>query len=93
MAGIRDLGKKAGKNLSVRGLPPCFHVSFGEPEEATDYRTYTRRDAAAHDRFWEALQENGVRIVPEGTWFVSAALTEQDVAFTLQAVERALAAV
>jgi glutamate-1-semialdehyde 2,1-aminomutase len=93
MAGIRELGRKAGKKLSVRGLPPCFHVSFGEPEEAVDYRTYTRRDAAAHDRFWEALQENGVRIVPEGTWFVSAAHTEEDVGRTLEAVSRALEAV
>jgi glutamate-1-semialdehyde 2,1-aminomutase len=93
MAGIRELGRKAGKKLSVRGLPPCFHVSFGEPEEAVDYRTYTRRDAAAHDRFWEALQDHGVRIVPEGTWFVSAAHTEEDVARTLEAVERSLEAV
>jgi len=93
MAGIRDLGRKAGKRLSVRGLPPCFHVSFGEPEEATDYRTYQRRDAAAHDRFWEALQDRGVRSIPEGTWFVSAAHTDEDVALTLEAAAQALAAV
>ncbi len=90
MAGLRDLGRKAGKKLSVRGLPPCFHVSFGEPEEPVDYRTYARRDAAAHDRFWVALQENGVRIVPEGTWFVSAAHTDEDVDRTLEAAAKAL---
>jgi glutamate-1-semialdehyde 2,1-aminomutase len=93
MQGIRALGEKAGKPLSVRGLPPCLHVSFGDPEPPVDYRTYLRRDAAAHDRFWEALQERGVRIVPEGTWFVSAAHTEEDVARTLEAVEQALKAV
>jgi len=92
MKGIRELGARSGKKLSVRGLPPCIHVSFGEPEEATDYRTYARRDVAAHDRFWEALQDRGVRIVPEGTWFVSAAHREEDVAQTLDAVAQALTA-
>jgi glutamate-1-semialdehyde 2,1-aminomutase len=90
MKGIRELGLKAGKRVSVRGLPACLHVSFGEPEEAVDYRTYSRRDAAAQDRFWEGLQDAGVRIVPEGTWFVSAAHTEEDIARTLEAVEAAL---
>jgi glutamate-1-semialdehyde 2,1-aminomutase len=93
MKGIEGLGRRAGKRVSVRGLPPCFHVSFGEPEESTDYRTYARRDAAAQDRFWSALQDAGVRIVPEGTWFVSAAHTEEDVAVTLKAAEAALGAV
>ncbi|MBI3856653.1 MAG: aspartate aminotransferase family protein [Planctomycetes bacterium] len=93
MKGIRELGLKAGKRVSVRGLPPCLHVSFGEPEEVVDYRTYSRRDAAAQDHFWEALQDAGVRIVPEGTWFVSAAHSEEDVARTLEAVSVALRAV
>jgi glutamate-1-semialdehyde 2,1-aminomutase len=88
--GIRELGSRSGKKVSVRGLPACVHVSFGEPEEVVDYRTYARRDAAAQDRFWEALQDGGVRIVPEGTWFVSAAHTEEDIARTLETVERAL---
>jgi glutamate-1-semialdehyde 2,1-aminomutase len=92
MAGIAELGRKAGKRLSIRGLPPCFHVSFGEEGEVTDYRSYARRDAAAQDRFWEALQDRGVRIVPEGTWFVSTAHTEGDVEETLRAVEEALRA-
>jgi glutamate-1-semialdehyde 2,1-aminomutase len=93
MSGIATLAAQAGKQVSVRGLPPCFHVSFGEPGEVVDYRSYTRRDAAAHDRFWEALQEGGVRIVPEGTWFVSAAHTEKDVEETLGVVAQALRAV
>jgi glutamate-1-semialdehyde 2,1-aminomutase len=93
MAGIRGLGRKAGKPIRVRGLPPCFNTSFGGPEEARDYRDHAARDAAAHDRFWEALQDRGIRIVPEGTWFVSAAHTEPDVAETLEAVGQALGAV
>ena len=84
------IARLAGARASVRGLPACFHVSFGEPEEAADYRTWARRDVAAHDRFWSSLQDQGVRIIPEGTWFVSAAHSDADVESTLEAVERAL---
>jgi len=90
MDGLSSLAARAGVRASVRGLPPCFHVSFGEPEEATDYRTWARRDVAAHDRFWSSLQEQGIRTIPEGTWFVSAAHTDDDVEQTLRAVEHAL---
>ncbi len=90
MAGLRELGSKAAKPLRVRGCPPCFNTSFGGPEEVRDYRDHLGRDAAAHDRFWEALQDGGVRIIPEGTWFVSAAHTEDDIARSLEVAERAL---
>jgi glutamate-1-semialdehyde 2,1-aminomutase len=80
------------KGLTVRGLPSCLYVSAGDATEAVDYRSFAARDVAAHDRFWEALQEEGVRTIPEGTWFVSAAHTEEDVEFSLAAAGRALTA-
>ena len=55
-----------------------------------DYRSWLRRDTAAYDRFWSALQEQGIRTVPEGTWFVSAAHTAEDVQQTLNAARTAL---
>ena len=93
MKGISDRAAKAGKKVSVRGLPPCINVSFGETGEVVDYRTFAARDVGAHDRFWAALQDRGVRVVPEGTWFVSAAHTESDVEASLKAVEEALKSV
>lgn len=93
MEGIEALGRKAGKPVRVRGLPPCFNVSFGGPDDVADYRAHALRDAAAQDRFWEALQERGVRTVPEGTWFVSAAHTAEDVEASLKAAAQALESV
>jgi glutamate-1-semialdehyde 2,1-aminomutase len=84
--GIGVAMRKASKQARIRGAGAVFHVSFNEPMEATDYRTYTKRDAAAATRFWTALQDRGVRITPEGLWFVSTAITEADVAATLDAV-------
>jgi glutamate-1-semialdehyde 2,1-aminomutase len=89
---MEGIAARLGSRGAVRGLPPCFHVSFGGPADVTDYRSWAGRDVAAHDRFWEALQDRGIRTVPEGTWFVSAAHTEEDVARTLAAVDEALRA-
>jgi glutamate-1-semialdehyde 2,1-aminomutase len=90
MEGIQAAAKKSGRNISIRGLPPCLNVSFGERGDVTDYRTFATRDVAMHERFWEQLHEAGVRTIPEGTWFVSAAHTDEDVAQSLEVVEQVL---
>ncbi|HYG75168.1 MAG TPA: aspartate aminotransferase family protein [Planctomycetota bacterium] len=90
MKGIEELAQQAGRAVSVRGVPPAFNVSFGECEAVTDYRSFLKRDVPAHERFWEALHNRGVRTIPEGTWFVSAAHTDEDVERSLAAVAAAL---
>jgi len=88
--GVRELGVKGGKEVHVRGVGPVLHVSFSEPVEVVDYRTFAQRDQEAPVRFWLALQERGIRTTPEGLWFVSTALTEADVEKTLAAVAESL---
>lgn len=93
MAGIRDAGRRTGKDVHVRGVGTVFFVSFGDREEVVDYRTSLSRDREAYGRFWSGLQERGVRAIPEGLWFVSTAHTERDIDETLAAVEEAIQAV
>ncbi|HQE27351.1 MAG TPA: aspartate aminotransferase family protein [Phycisphaerae bacterium] len=90
MDGIREAGRRAGKDVHVRGVGTVFHVSFNDKEEIVDYRTSLGKDAAAYDRFWLALQDRGIRTVPGGLWFVSTAHTPQDVQQTLDAVAEAI---
>jgi glutamate-1-semialdehyde 2,1-aminomutase len=90
MEGIREAGRASGKDVHVRGVPTVFHVSFNDPVEIVDYRSFAQRDTQAYERFWSALQERGVRSVPGGLWFVSTAHTEQDVDQTLAAVSEAI---
>ncbi|MCI0435250.1 MAG: aspartate aminotransferase family protein [Gemmatimonadetes bacterium] len=93
IAGIRDAAAAKGRDVHVRGVPTAFHVTFNDPVEFVDYRTFARRDVEASQRFWSALQERGVRTVPEGLWFVSTAHSEADVERTLSAVAEAMEAV
>ncbi len=90
MAGIEKAGKKAGKRISIRGVPPAFYVSFNEPGPVTDYRSLALRDKEAYTRFWLGLQNRGVRTIPDGLWFVSTAHTQKDIDKTLKAVAEAL---
>ena len=90
MTGIREEAKRAGKNVHIRGVGTVFFVSFNDREEIVDYRTSLGRDREAYTRFWLALQERGVRTIPDGLWFVSTAHTQQDVEQTLTAVAEAI---
>ena len=94
MAGIKEIAEKSSFSIAVRGLPPTFHVSFlpEGAEEVVDYRTATQTDTNLTRQLWIELQERGVRVTPDGLWFVSTAHTAQDVEQTLAAVADALAA-
>ena len=90
IAGIKDAGNKAGKDVHVRGVGTVFHVSFNDAEEIVDGRTFGLRDTEAATRFWLGLQERGIRTIPEGLWFVSTAHTQEDVTRTLSVVTEAM---
>ncbi len=93
MEGIRNLTSQSSLPLTVRGTAPVFHLSF-VPENAepvVDYRTALQTDAALTQTFWIELQQRGIRVTPEGLWFVSTAHTQDDIDKTLEAVKDALA--
>ena len=91
MDGLRELARKHGNTLLIQGLPGVFNTAFTERDEITDYRDYARHtDAACLRLFLKVLQDHGVRVTARGTWFLSTAHTDQDVADTLAAAEVAL---
>jgi glutamate-1-semialdehyde 2,1-aminomutase len=73
MEGLRGAG------LHVQGPGPMFQAGFtplGRVRNADDAGTYHRPRYAA---FVTALQSRGVRVIPRGLWYVSAAHTEDDI--------------
>jgi glutamate-1-semialdehyde 2,1-aminomutase len=89
MNGIAAAGRRAGADLQVTGLPAAFHTCFTR-SPIHDYATYSTANQKQLGLFLSALLESGVRPTSRGTWFVSASHTDEDVASTLEAVERAL---
>ena len=89
MEGITALLEKTGTKAQVVGEPPLFDVFFTE-KEVRDYRTLTRVDNVAQAKFNASLAARGI-LKGGNKYYVSLAHTDEDVAFTLNAVEESLA--
>ncbi len=86
MKGIRDLATKEGIPVLINGVGTAFHVGFTSRGAMRDYRDTLDCDVKARDKFIEALLAEGVYLLPDGRWYVSAAHSEADVEATLKAV-------
>jgi len=98
MHGFRNIARRLEIPLIVQGHPSVFYVGFpkiGQPDlaEVVDYRTSLRADQALYDAFVCALSERGVRVIPRGNWFLSAAHTQVEIDATLKAAEEAMSEV
>jgi glutamate-1-semialdehyde 2,1-aminomutase len=89
MDGVAEIAARCGVNLQVSGLPSAFHTCFAD-HPIHDYVTYMRADHKRLGSFLGELLACGVRPTSRGTWFVSAAHSDHDVASTLEAVQRSL---
>lgn len=91
MSGLRDLAATAGINLKVQGYGTCFNTFFSDTDAVHDYQSYRLTDLARQQAFLAALVARGVRPTSRGTWFVSTAHADTDVAETLAIAKEALA--
>lgn len=91
ITGLREAFAEFDVLAEVVGYPAVFHVRFG-PAGPVDFRSALLADRARYGDFAAALLSSGVRILPRGTWFVSAAHGPEQVDDTLQAVREVLAA-
>ncbi|RJP21960.1 MAG: aspartate aminotransferase family protein [Candidatus Omnitrophota bacterium] len=93
MQELEEIAERTFLPLMIRGVPPVFHVSFlpKDAKPVVDYRSAQQTDFALTRQFWMELQNHGVRVTPEGLWFVSTAHREQDVDQTLAAVVEVIA--
>ena len=91
MNGLREIFTRHNLVFEIVGYPSVFNVRF-DLQGPTDYRSAMKANRAMYLDFAFELLQRGVRILPRGTWFVSAAHTDTDIAQTLAKVEEALTA-
>jgi glutamate-1-semialdehyde 2,1-aminomutase len=89
MEGLRQLFTKHGINHEIVGYPAVFNVRF-DLQGPTDYRSAMKANRAKYLDFAFELLQRGVRILPRGTWFLSSAHTDSDIAKTLATVDEVL---
>lgn len=90
IAGIRAAARSCGRNLHIQGYGAVFNTAFMNKAEATNYSDYRASDAAMQTQFVGALLHRGIRITDRGTWFMSLAHSDRDIAKTISLVEDAL---
>ena len=84
MAALAEHLTAAGIAHEIVGDPVLFDVVF-TADPVRDYRGVFRGDAALAGRFNRALRENGV-LKPDSKFYISLALTEDDLALTVEAI-------
>ncbi len=90
MDALKEHLSAAGIPHQVVGDPVLFEVAFS-PKPVLDYRGMLASDAGLSRRFAVALRENGI-FKSDGKWYPSIALSEDDLAYTSEAIGTAVKA-
>ncbi len=88
--GLEAAAASAGRRLVTQGPGPVFFTWFLDEGDVRTYRDHLRADSTAYARFAELMLAEGVRLIPAGRWYLTAAHTEEDIEMTLAAAERVL---
>ena len=91
MEGIRALGHRHGLPILVTGFGAAFTVHFTRRTELRDYRDTLDDDAELLDRFLRGALDEGLHVLPDGRFYVSAVHTAAEVEETLAIVDRVFA--
>jgi glutamate-1-semialdehyde 2,1-aminomutase len=90
-AGLKQAAGDLGIPVQVSGPGPMVHLAFAGPEPIYDYRSFAQNnDMGRCQRLADLLLDQGVRYIPRGMWYLSAAHTDSDIEATLDAARAAL---
>jgi glutamate-1-semialdehyde 2,1-aminomutase len=92
MGGLRKAAKDTGQPILVQGLGPMFHLGFTSKNAVHDYRDTLSYDKAKGATFIRGMQEEGIRLIGRGLWYLSAAHTREDVDTAVKAARTVLKA-
>ena len=93
IAGIRERAATAGIALTSNHVGSMFGLFFTEDSEVTNYQQVMACDTERFNRFFHGMLEAGIYLAPAAyeAGFMSAAHSDEDIEFTLDAVERVFA--
>lgn len=90
MDGLKYCNEKYKQNLVVQGLGPMFHTGFINQPEVKDFRDVLNYDKVKLRKLIAGVQNEGIRVIARGLWYISTEHTEADIDFALQAVDKVL---
>lgn len=90
MEGLRLVGAEAGVPVLIQGPGPVFQMWITDRAAIEDPRIARTAGAAEYALFAREMLRRGIRVIPGGRWYLSAAHTAEHVARTLAAAREAL---
>ena len=88
--GIREAAKATNQNLLVQGPGPMFNIAFTDKKVIKDYRDTLSCDRNKLKTFVAGMQEENIRIIGRGLWYISSVHNESDIDKAIKAVHHAL---
>jgi glutamate-1-semialdehyde 2,1-aminomutase len=89
--GLVHAARAHGHRLVAQGPGPVFFTWLLADGEVSTFEDHLRADRATYGRFVEGLARRGVRVIPNGRWYLNAAHTDEDVDRALDQAERTFA--
>lgn len=92
--GMREKLVKSGADFTINRVGSMISVHF-DASPVTDFKSAGRGDNDRFRKFFHGLLDNGVYIAPSAyeTWFITDALTYEDLDYTINAVGKVLTAI
>jgi len=87
--GLRAAATRYGFRLVVQGPGPVLFAWFLEAGEVRSYAEHLQADFVLYARFAELMLDAGVRVIPAGRWYLTAAHDEETIEQTLLAADHA----
>ncbi len=87
--GIEKALSENGISFTINRLGSMISVHF-DPNPVFDFQTASKGDNETFKKFFHGLLEEGVYIAPSAyeTWFISDALTYEDLDYTISAIDK-----
>lgn len=88
-AGIRKVLTANGVVFTINRVGSMISVHF-DAEPVVDFKSAAKGDNATFKKFFHGLLQEGIYIAPSAyeTWFITDALTYEDLDFTIQAIDK-----
>jgi len=91
MDGLREIAKRRDIPISIQGETGVFMLLFGvEPDQVYYSDEETTLDRTMGIVFWSKMTERGIIMMPDARWYVSAAITDEDIDRSLEAADEVL---
>ncbi|MEP6538170.1 MAG: aspartate aminotransferase family protein [Bryobacteraceae bacterium] len=91
MEGLNEIGQRRGIPVQTTGFGAAFSLHFTTRQAIRDYRDTLEDDTVRLKEFLTIAIEEGLNLLPDGRFYVSAVHTAKDCAETLEVFDRAFA--